>query len=624
MAAARCAEINWGFWMSFRLSVGLILGALLAGSMPLSGWAEDNAVWRKGVSTVGELRYPDGPPVLPYVNADAPKAGTLRLGADGTFDTVNPIVAKGELASGLGLVYESLLESAEDEISASYGLIAEAVNFPDDVSSATYRIRAEAKWADGTPITAQDIVFSFEKAVELSPQQANYYKHVSGAEAVNEREVKFTFDEKNNRELPQIVGQLLIVPKHWWLANGSDGKPRDITRGTLEPVMGSGPYKIAGISAGTSVNYELRDDYWGKDLNINKGRHNFQRVTYNYYSDMDVAFEAFKAGNVDFRTEQSSSRWMTGYDIPAVKDGRITREKLANIYRSVGIMQGIAMNMRRDKFKDINLRKALNYVFDFEELNRTLAHGQLNRVASFYTGSDMASKGLPEGREKDLLEEVKDQIPAEIFTTEYKNPVGGDAGKQRENLRTAVQLMKAAGYELRNNKMVNAASGQPLDIEVLIDSPGMERTLLPFIQSMKRIGINASLRVVDNSQYTNRVRSFDFDMIVGLWGTGANPGNEQIDFWGSASADRQGSRNYVGIKNPAVDHLISKIVFAGDRDEQLAATRALDRVLLANHYVVPQFHRGEQNLAYWNTIKRPDTLAEYGIDFPAAWWSTKQ
>ena len=314
---------------------------------------------------------------------------------------------------------------------------------------------------------------------------------------------------------------------------------------------------------------------------------------------------------------------MTGYDIPAVKDGRIIREKLPNIYRSVGIMQGIAMNMRRDKFKDVNLRKALNYVFDFEELNRTLAHGQLNRISSYYTGSEMASKGLPKGREKELLEEVKDQIPAEIFTAEYKNPVGGDAGKQRENLREAVQLMKAAGYELRSNKMVNAASGQPLDIEILIDSPGMERTLLPFIQSMKRIGINASLRVVDSSQYTNRVRSFDFDMIVGLWGTGANPGNEQIDYWGSASADRAGSRNYAAVKNPAVDHLISKVVFAPNRDEQLAATRALDRVLLANHYVVPQFHRGEQNLAYWNKIKRPETLPEYGIDFPAAWWSTE-
>lgn len=610
--------------MTFRKLTTFALTGLLLASMPLQSFAEAQVNWRKGVSTVGDLRYPDGPPVLPYVNPDAPKTGALRLGADGTFDTVNPIVAKGQLAGGLGLVYESLLESAEDEISASYGLIAEAVSFPDDVSSASYKIRAEAKWPDGTPITADDVVFSFESAKEHSPQQASYYKHVVEAEAVSPSEVKFTFDEKNNRELPQIVGQLLIVPKHWWQGTGPDGKQRDISKGTLEPVMGSGPYKISSVKPGSSITYELRDDYWGKDLNINKGRHNFKRISYTYFSDMDVAFEAFKAGNIDFRTEQSSSRWMTGYDLPAVKDGRITREKLSNIYRSIGIMQGIAMNMRRDKFKDINLRKALNYVFDFEELNRTLAHGQLNRISSYFTGSDMASRGIPEGRERELLEELKDQIPEEIFTTEYKNPVGGDAAKQRENLRTAVQLMKAAGYELRNNKMVKSDSGQPLEIEILIDSPGMERTLLPYIQSMKRIGIDASLRVVDSSQYTNRVRSFDFDMIVGLWGTGANPGNEQIDFWGSASADRQGSKNYSGIKNPAVDALISKVVFAPNREEQLAATRALDRVLLANYYVVPQFHRGEQFLAYWNTIERPETLPEYGIDFPAAWWSTQQ
>lgn len=612
-----------GVLMSSRFySAGLLISAMLAANLPMQTLAQENNEWRKGVSTVGELRYPDGAPVLPYVNASAPKGGNLRLGADGTFDTLNPIVAKGELASGLSFVFESLMESAEDEISASYGLIAEAVSFPADVSSATYRLRAEAKWADGQPITAEDVVFSFEKAKELSPQQANYYKHVVNAEALSASEVKFTFDEKNNRELPQIVGQLLIVPKHWWQANGTDGKPRDISRGTLEPVMGSGPYKVSTVSPGSSVSYELRDDYWGKDLNINIGRNNFGRISYNYYSDMDVAFEAFKAGNIDFRTEQSSSRWVTGYDFPAVKDGRITREQLPNVYRSVGIMQGIVMNGRREKFTDLRLRKALNYVFDFEELNRTLAHGQLNRISSYYTGSEMASKGLPEGREKELLEEIKDKVPAEVFTQEYKNPVGGDVAKQRENLRTAIQLLKEAGYELRNNRMTNAKTGAQLDIEILIESSGMERTLLPFIQSMKRIGINASLRLVDASQYTNRVRSFDFDMVVGLWGTGANPGNEQIDYWGSASAERQGSRNYAAIRNPAVDHLISKIVFAPDREEQLAATRALDRVLLSNYYVVPQFHRGEQSLAYWNAIKRPEILPYYGIDFPAAWWST--
>lgn len=599
----------------------IALSALSVLSAPFSALAQDADKWRSGVSTVGELKYPDGFERFGYVNPNAPKGGTLRLSADGTFDSLNLLLDKGEAANGLGLVYDTLMTSSEEELSASYGLLAEAVSFPDDISKAVFRLRKEAKWADGQPVTPEDVVFSFNKTKELSSSKANYYHHVSKAEVTGEREVTFTFDEANNKELPQIVGQLAIVPKHWWEGTGPDGKPRDISHVTLEPVMGSGPYKVASVSSGSALTYELRDDYWGKDLNVNVGQNNFKTISYSFFTDQDVEFQAFKSGTIDFRQEQSSSRWVTQYDFPAVKDGRITKEELPNAYRAAGIMQAFVPNQRREKFQNPNLRKALNYAFDFEDLNRTLAYDQFQRINSFYMGSELASSGLPTGRELEILTELKDQVPPEVFTTAYQNPVAGDPGKSRNNLLEAKKLMEQAGYELRGNKMVNAQTGKQLEIELLIDSVGMERTVTPFIQNLKRIGVNATLRTVDASQYANRMRSFDFDMIVKLWGTAASPGNEQADYFGSAAADRPGSGNVAGIKNPAVDALVRKVIFAPNRDEQVAAARALDRVLLANAYVVPQFYRGVSSIAYWNTLVRPKDLPEYGLGFPNAWWS---
>ena len=605
-----------------RLKSGLLaLAALSFVTAPIGAKAQDSENWRSGISTIGELKHPNGFERFDYVNPDAPKGGALRMSTSGTFDTVNPLLAKGELATGLGLVFDTLMKSSEEELSASYGLLAEGVSFPDDISKASFRLRKEAKWADGQPITPADVVFSFEKSKELSPQLATYYTHVTKAEVTGERDVTFTFDEKNNKELPQIIGQLLVVPKHWWEANGADGKPRDISRGTLEPVMGSGPYKIAAISPGSTITYERRDDYWGKDINVNVGLHNFKTVSYTFYTDRDVEFQAFKAGNSDFWHENSAGRWATGYDFPAVKDGRIKREELPNIYRSVGIMQALVPNGRRDKFKDPKVRKALNYAFDFEDMNRTLFYNQYQRINSFFMGSDLASSGLPQGKELEILNEVKDQIPLEVFTTEYKNPVGGDPAKQRDNFREAVKLMKEAGYELRGNRMVHASTGQPFDFEILVDSAAMERVVVTYTQNLRKIGINATVRLVDSSQYTNRTRSFDYDMIVNLWAQSANPGNEQADYWGSKAVERQGSKNFAGISNPGIDAIVRKIIFAGNRDDQVAAVKALDRVLLAGNYVIPQFYRGEMTLAYWNTLVQPKELPRYGIGFPDAWWS---
>ncbi|MBB3442509.1 extracellular solute-binding protein [Rhizobium sp. BK379] len=598
-----------------------VLVALVGALAPVTVAAQDQQ-FQIGSSVISEMKYKPGFTRFDYVNPDAPKGGDLRLSSSGTFDTFNPLLAKGQTAVGLSLVYDTLLKPADDELLVSYGLLAEGLSYPSDVSSATFRLRKEAKWSDGQPVTPEDVVFSFDKTKELNPLAGNYYHHVVKAEKTGERDVTFTFDEKNNRELPNILGQLVIVPKHWWEAPGPDGKPRDISKTTLEPVMGSGPYKIAAFSAGATIRYELRDDYWGKDLNVNVGQNNFRNILYTYYGDRDVEFEAFRAGNSDYWQETFAARWATGYDFPAVKEGRIKKEEVTNPLRSTGIMQALVPNMRRDIFKDERVREALNYGFDFEELNRTVAFNSYKRIDSYFWNTDLASSGLPQGRELEILQGLKDQVPADIFTTPYSNPVGGDPQKSRDNLRKAISLLKEAGWELKGNRMVNAKSGQPMSFEILLSSPVLERWAVPYATNLKKIGIDARVRTVDAAQYTNRARSFDYDMIWNVWAQTVNPGNEQADYWGSGSANQQGSRNYAGIANPAIDALVRMIIFAPNRDEQVAAIKAMDRVLLANHYVIPLFYRDAYSIAYWNTVTRPAEFPAYSLGFPDAWWST--
>lgn len=599
----------------------LALAVLAMMASPADLHAQDQPQWRHAIGVLEPPKLPADFKRLPYVNPDAPRQGELRLADEGTYDSFNPLADKGNPAAGVGIVFDTLLKQSEDEIGVSYGLLAEALSFPEDRSSVTFRLRAEAKWADGKPVTPDDVVFSFQSAKANSNVLANYYRHVTSAEKTGEREVTFRFDEKNNKELPAIVGDFPILPKHWYEGKDAKGVARDISKGSLEPPMGSGPYKIASFQAGSTIRYELRDDYWGKDLPINIGQNNFRVISYTYFADYDVALEAFRAGLIDYRQELSASRWATRYDFDAVKDGRVKREALKNEFRAKGVMQAYVPNLRRDQFKDARVREALNYAYDFEDLNKNLAFGGLNRVDSFFWGTDLAAKGLPQGKELEILNGLKDKVPARVFTEPYTNPVNGDPQKVRDNLRKAVELFKQAGWELKGNRMVNAKTGQQMSFEILLNSPSMERTVLPYVASLKKIGIDARIRTVDSSQYVNRVRSFDFDMIFGVWAQTMNPGNEQAGYWGSDAANQTGSRNLAGIADPAVDQIIRLIITAPTREDQVAAVHALDRVLLANHFVIPMFYSGETRIAYWSKLVRPDPLPEYGIGFPALWWA---
>ncbi|MDB5522601.1 MAG: oligopeptide transporter substrate-binding protein [Rhizobium sp.] len=597
--------------------------ALLAISLiiPAPAFADN---WTNGISTIGELKYPPGFKHFDYVNPDAPKGGAVHLSTLGTFDTLNPVPNKGNLEGGVALVYETLMKPASDEVFSSYGLLAESISYPADFSSVSFRMNPKARWADGKPVTVEDVIFSFDKSKELDPAKAFYYQHVTKAEKVGDAEVKFTFDQKDNRELPNVVGQLQIVPKHWFEGTTASGRKRDITATTLEPVMGSGPYKVASIRPGSTIRYELRDDYWGKDLPVNVGQNNFQTIDYTYFSDRNVEFQAFRGGSVDYWQENQAKRWATQYDFPAVKEGKIKREEFPNEYRATGVMVGFIPNIRREKFRDERVRQALNYAFDFETLKRTIFFGRYERIGSYFHGTELASKGLPQGKELEILNSMKDEVPPSVFTEEYKNPVAGDQNKLRDNLRKAVGLFKQAGYEIRGNKMVNTKSGEAFAFEIMLNSPIIEPVALSFSTNLKLIGVTATVRSVDDSQFTERWRNRDFDVMYNAWGESLNPGNEQAEYWGSKSAATPGTRNYVGISDPAIDKLIQKVIFSPVREDQVAAVHALDRVLLHHHYVVPSYASRQAPTAWWDKFDRPANLPTYSVGFPTIWWAKQK
>jgi microcin C transport system substrate-binding protein len=582
--------------------------------------ASGEPAWRHALSLFGDIKYPADFKHFDYVNPDAPKGGVARMISLGTFDNFNIAVAgvKGSIAPAAALIYETLMTKSQDEVVTEYGLLAEAAAHPDDFGWVIYRLRKEARWHDGKPVTPDDVIFSMDALRKYSPMYSSYYRHVVKTEKTGERDIKFTFDVTGNRELPTIVGELPVLPKHYWEGTDSEGRKRDISATTLEKPLGSGPYRIKEFVAGRSVKLERVKDYWGAKVPVHVGQNNFDELRFEFFRDNLVALEAFKADQADWITENSAKQWATAYDFPAIAEKRVVREEFP--INDSGRMQGIVLNLRRDQFKDARLRRAFNYAYDFEEMNKQLFYGQYKRINSYFEGTELASSGLPEGEELQILETVRDKVPAEVFTTAYANPVGGNPEAVRANLRESARLLKEAGYEVRDRKLVDSA-GKPVTVEILVQDPSAERLVLFYKPSLERIGVTTSIRIVDDAQYQNRLRSFDFDMIVDVWGQSLSPGNEQREFWGSQTADQPGSKNTIGIKNPAVDALIEKVIFAKDRDTLVAATKALDRVLLWNFYVVPQFTYGFSRYARWDRFSHAEPMPKYGRSgLPSLWW----
>ncbi len=587
-------------------AAAIVLGTAGAGAQE----AKPSVTVSHGLSLLETLKYPPNFKHLDFVNPTAPKGGTFRRYNTGTFDTFNPYIIKGTPAAGLGLVYETLMTSPADEISTEYGLIAKTVEVPADSSFVTYNLRPEARFHDGTQITADDVVWTFETLKEKgAPFYRFYYKNIARAVKLGAHKVRFEFAGPPNRELPQITGQLPVLSKQWWA-------DRDFTKTTLERPMGSGPYRVGAFEPGRYVELERVRDWWGVALPINVGQNNYDNIRFDYYRDETVALEAFKAGRYDFRRENSSLTWATGYDFPAHEAGRVRTETVGHI-RPTG-MQAFVFNLRRAQFQDRILRQAIAYAFDFEWSNKQLFYGQYTRTKSFFSNSDLAARELPSKEELALLEPWRGKIPEEVFTQVYQPPATDGSGNVRRNLRTAARMLKQGGYKVKSNKLVSPKTGKTVEFEILLVSPAFERIVTPFAANLKRLGIKANVRTVDQSQYINRIRSFDYDMIVGGVGQSESPGNEQRDYWSSDAADREGSRNSIGIKSPAVDALVENIVDAPDRNSLVAATRALDRVLLWSHYVIPQWHVRTDRIAYWNKFgiaKHP----AYGVD-PMSWW----
>jgi microcin C transport system substrate-binding protein len=563
-----------------------------------------------GISIHGDLKYGPGFSHFAYVDPRAPKGGSVTLRAIGTFDNLNPFILKGVPAAGIGNTFDTLTVASTDEPSSEYGLVAETIETPADRSWVAFTLRAQARFHDGSPITVDDVIWTFDTLrTRGHPLYRSYYAQVASVEKTGPRTVKFTFKGNENRELPVIVGQLPVLSRAYWTSH-------DFTKTTLQAPLGSGPYRVESVEPGRSITYRRVNDYWAAALPVNVGRHNFDTIRYDYYRDDIVALEAFKAGAYDFRAESSSKNWATAYDVPPVRDGRIRKEAIPNEVPTG--MQGWVYNTRRAIFSDPRVREALAAAFDFEWSNAHLFYNAYTRTRSYFSNSELASRGLPSEAELAVLAPFRGRVPGEVFTREYRPP-STEPGGLRPNLVHALELLKGAGWVVRDMRLVNTQSGRPLTFEILLDDPNWERIALPFAKNLERLGVSARVRTVDSAQYEYRMKQFDFDMTVGLFQQSLSPGNEQIDFWGSASANTPGSRNLAGVRDPVVDRLIDLVIAAPDRPALVARTRALDRVLLWGHYVIPHFHITAFRVAYWNRFGRPAVSPKYDLGFDT-WW----
>jgi microcin C transport system substrate-binding protein len=564
---------------------------------------------RHGLSAFGDLKYPANFKNFDYVNPDAPKGGRLALvgsGSTKTFDSFNNFLIKGDRAQGLEYLYDSLMARAVDEPDALYGLVAESADVAPDKMSVTFKLRPDAKFADGTPITAADVVFSFDALKGLKekgrPDVTIPMRDVVKAEAIDPLTVRYTFEGKLVRDLPLVVAELPILPKAYYALH-----PLDQT--SLDKPLASGPYAIGDFKPGSHVTFKRRPDYWAKDLPVNRGRFNFDELRYDYYRDRTIELEALKSANLDFREEFTSLDWARSYDIQSVRDGRLLRLTLPD-ERPSGA-QGFFMNTRREQLKDPRVREALDLAFDFEWSNKNLFFELYTRTQSFFENSDMKAKGPPSPAEVALLEPFRDKLPAEVFAEPYTPPVTDGSGRNRDNLKRAVDLLAAAGY---------GAGGKVLTVEILSFESGFERIILPYVANLKRIGVNASLRMVDPAQYERRMKAFDFDLAIERYNLRLTPGIELKGYWGSEAATMDGSFNLSGIKDPVVDALIDKVIEAKSREELVTTCRALDRVLRAGRYWVPQWYKASHNVAFWDKYARPAIKPKYDDGWIETWW----
>ena len=569
----------------------------------------------------GDPKYPASFTHFDYTNPDAPQGGTLRMGVVGSFDSLNPFIIRGQPAQGLvsmGLVYESLMARSWDEPFSLYGLIAESVEVPADRSSIVFNLRPEAHWSDGLPLTADDVLFSFTTLRDQGrPNHRTYYKKVEKAEKLGERAVKFTFkrnaDGAVDREMPLIMGLMPILPEHDW-------KNRLFNATTLRPPVGSGPYKVAKVDVGRSIVYERDSHYWGRNVPAQRGLYNFATIRFDYYRDDGVALQAFKAGAFDLRRDLDPNKWATGYDGPALRDGRIKQTRFE--HHRPEATTGFILNTRRALFKDPVLREAVGYAFDFGWINRSLFHGMYKRTESFFPNSELAATGLPEGKELSILEKYRAALSPRIFTATPPSTDGTEESL-RQNLLKAASLLKGAGYVLREGQLF-APDDKPVSFEILLSDPAEEKVALAWARNLRRLGIDAKPRTVDSAQYQARLNSFDYDVTTGRWFNTLSPGNEQIFFWGSAAASQNGSRNYAGIHDPVVDALANAIPSAATREDLVATTRALDRVLLTGHYVVPFYYLGADPIASWaSRVDHPAVTPLYGAILESWWAVTK-
>ena len=599
--------------MKRRPPLPLLLAALLYGAVA----GADAGERRHGLSALGDLKYPSDFKHFDYVNPDAPKGGRLAttpVSSINTFNHFNEYILRGDPAEGLGLIYDSLMARAQDEPDAVYGLVAESAELADDKMSVTFHLRPEARFRDGTPVTADDAVFTLDTLkTKGHPRYRLALRDVTGATAIDPHTVIYRFQGGNVRDLPLSVSTLPIFSKAYYTAN-------DFLKESLDPPLGSGPYQIADFRQGTFVSYKRRRDYWAANLPVNRGRYNFDEIRFEYYRDRAVGLEAFKAKAYDLREEFTAKSWATEYGIPAVRSGQILKLTLPD-GRPSGA-QGIFLNTRRPKFADVRVRKALDYAFDFEWMNKTLFYGLYTRTASYFENSDLRAEGLPGPEELKLLEPFRDRLPPEVFGEPYKPPVTDASGRYRPTIRMAGQLLDEAGWLVQDGVRKNG-KGEPLEIEFLIDDPVTERIIGPYAQRLADLGIRASLLRVDAAQEQERLRRYDYDAAMQRYALSPVPGPETRAYWSSDAGRQDGSYNLSGIADPVVDALIDKILAARNRDELRTACHAIDRVLRAGHYWVPEWYKAVYNIATWDKYSRPQAQPKYENGILDTWWYDK-